>query len=96
MDGTDKLVELISAGADVFRLNAAHGNQDEYARRMEEIRAASDKTGRPIAVLMDLAGPKIRLGELPGGQYHCVAGEQIRFIRGQKPSSRPGEFTDDL
>ena len=93
VDGTDKLVELVTAGADVFRLNAAHGDQQEYARRVEQIRGASEKTGRPIAILMDLAGPKIRLGELPGDQYRCVAGEQIRFIRGEQPSNRPGEFT---
>lgn len=93
VDGTEKLVELVAAGADVFRLNAAHGDQREYARRVAQVREASERTNTPIAVLMDLAGPKIRLGELPGGQYHCVAGEQLRFIRGETPSGVPGEFT---
>ncbi len=93
VDGVDSLVGLITAGADVFRLNAAHGNQPEYARRLAHIREASERTNTPIAVLMDLAGPKIRLGELPGGQFHCIAGEHIRFIREESPSARPGEFT---
>jgi pyruvate kinase len=55
------------------------------------IRAVSQKIGRPIAILVDLAGPKIRLGELPGGQFNCVAGGEVRFIRGDV-SKNPNEL----
>ena len=63
-----KLAELIRAGVDVFRLNTAHGTRDEHQQRVDAIREAAGKLGQPVGVLVDLAGPKIRLGELPGGQ----------------------------
>lgn len=86
------LVDLIRAGVDVFRINTAHGNRDEHDGRLAAVREASDRVGRPIGVLVDLAGPKMRLGELPGGQIRCAAGEQFRFIRGDT-ISKPDELT---
>lgn len=80
-----QLAELIMAGADVFRLNMAHGSLEEHTQRLESIRSTSKKLQRPIAVLADLAGPKIRLGELPGGAIDCVAGAEYRFVRGDYP-----------
>ena len=59
---------LIQAGVDVFRLNMAHGSIEEHEETLGRIRRVSDDLGRPVGVLVDLAGPKIRLGELPGGQ----------------------------
>jgi pyruvate kinase len=82
---------LIDAGVDVFRLNMAHGTLDEHATVLAAIRAVSDELHRPVGVLVDLAGPKIRLGELPGGAVDCVEGSRIRFIRGTT-SDRPDEF----
>ncbi len=81
-DGVDSLVELIRAGVDVFRINTAHGDRAEHDARLAAVREASDKVGRPIGVLVDLAGPKMRLGELPDGQIRCAMGAQLRFIRG--------------
>jgi len=77
----EKLVELLQAGADVFRLNMAHGGPKEQEARLAAIRAASETVGRPVAVLADLAGPKIRLGEIPGGQLACNTGDRLRFMR---------------
>ena len=79
-----QLVGLIEAGVDVFRLNAAHGSIEEHDATVRTIRRLSQQMGRPVAVLLDLAGPKIRLGELVDGQVECRAGEAIRLVRGEK------------
>jgi pyruvate kinase len=91
-DGVDSLVELIRAGVDVFRINTAHGKREEHDARLADVREASDKVGRPIGVLVDLAGPKMRLGELPGGQIRCAIGDQLRFVRGDTVRN-PGDVT---
>ncbi len=78
-----KLAELIEAGVDVFRVNTAHGSREEHQERLGHIREASRKLGAPVAILVDLAGPKMRLGELPGGEVKCVSGNTVRFVRGE-------------
>lgn len=88
----EMLRSLVDVGVDVFRLNAAHGKVDDLARDLAAIRGVSRDTGRPVAVLVDLAGPKMRLGELPGGSVLCCAGQQLRFVRGTV-SSEPGTLT---
>ena len=88
----ERLVELIEAGVDVFRINTAHGDKEQHAKRIADIRAASQKTGRVAAILLDLAGPKMRLGELPSGQIDCSVGMRLRFVRGNS-SSQPNELT---
>ena len=80
---------LIQAGVDVFRLNMAHGTVAEHQEMLDRIRRMSDELVRPVGVLVDLAGPKIRLGELPGGGIECVEGTRVRFVRGS------GESTHD-
>ncbi|MGE0609643.1 MAG: pyruvate kinase [Pirellulales bacterium] len=87
----EQLADLIDAGVDVFRLNMAHGEVGEHQQRLEAIRRISQRVGRPVAVLVDLAGPKMRLGELPDGQVQCHHGDIIRFVRGEA-SSRVDEF----
>ena len=59
---------LAEAGVDVFRLNFSHGEQAKHKRTCEAIRLAEDGVGRPLAVLADLQGPKIRVGKFPGGE----------------------------
>jgi len=86
------LVQLIEAGVDVFRINTAHGQQAEHTETLLRIRQASRQVGQPVAVLVDLAGPKIRLGEIPGDQLHCQAGQRVRFVRSNGPLL-PGELT---
>lgn len=82
---------LVDGGVDVFRLNMAHGSIDEHQETLDRIRRVSDEVGRPIGVLVDLAGPKIRLGELPGGVVDCVEGSELSFIRGTE-SDRLDQF----
>ena len=83
---------LVEAGVDVFRLNMAHGSIPEHQESLDRIRRVSEATQRPIGVLADLAGPKIRLGELPGGAVECVEGSPIKFVRGSE-SQASDEFT---
>ncbi len=80
---------LIQAGVDVFRLNMAHGTVAEHQETLDRIRRMSEELVRPVGVLVDLAGPKIRLGELPGGGIECVEGTRVQFVRGS------GESTHD-
>jgi pyruvate kinase len=81
----EKLSELIEAGVDVFRINTAHGNRREHESTLANIRAASQRCGFPIGVLLDLAGPKIRLGQLRSDPLDCQLGMQVSFVRGQTP-----------
>jgi pyruvate kinase len=84
----EKLVELINAGASVFRINTAHGTQEEREKKLADIRTASDKSGQPVGVLVDLAGPKIRLGELFADPTTCEVGQTYRFVPGTKSSAQ--------
>jgi pyruvate kinase len=79
----DQLAELANAGVDVFRLNMAHAGPKEQDQVVESIRKVSKNLGRAIGILVDLAGPKIRLGEIAGGQRELREGESVRFVRGE-------------
>lgn len=73
--------QLIEAGLNVARLNFSHGDHETHARNIESIRRASRELGRPVALLQDLQGPKIRVGRLVGGQMDIKTGEfyKLRF-----------------
>ncbi|MDB5387659.1 MAG: pyruvate kinase [Planctomycetaceae bacterium] len=81
----EKLRDLVRAGVDVFRLNFAHGTHEWLDMIVGHIRHVSEESGRPIGILGDLSGPKIRLGELVGGVLECVTGQQIEFVRVPEP-----------
>lgn len=91
-DSEEKMKELIQAGVDLFRLNCAHKSLRENEEIIRRIRKVSQEQGQPIAILADLAGPKMRLGELPNGSYFCQNGATVRFVRGQT-SSQPETLT---
>jgi pyruvate kinase len=78
----EKLLELVLAGVNVFRFNMAHASREVHAESLAMIRQVSQQLKQPIAVLADLAGPKIRLGELPGGLLECESGAEFRIVRG--------------
>lgn len=63
----ETLVAMIEAGADVMRLNFSHADADRHARTIEAIRDAAEKAGKEVAILGDLPGPKLRVGEFPEG-----------------------------
>lgn len=77
----EKLRELFEAGVDTFRLNFSHGTRQDHARVHAAIRALEAEAGRPIGILLDLQGPKIRIGALRDGGMTVVAGETIRFVQ---------------
>jgi pyruvate kinase len=79
--GSPEMLEaLFLAGVDTFRLNFSHGTHDDHAKVHAAIRALELKVGRPIGILQDLQGPKIRVGTIKDGQFSVVAGEQVRFV----------------
>ncbi len=73
------LTELIEAGADVFRLNFSHADRERHARTVESIRSAAERVGREVAVLGDLPGPKLRIGELRGDVAELETGMHVKL-----------------
>jgi pyruvate kinase len=71
----DMIARLFEAGADVFRINMSHTSQDRMRELVEMIRAVERGTGRPIGVLIDLQGPKLRLGTFEGGSVMVKTGD---------------------
>ena len=84
--------ELAEKGADVFRVNFSHGSQADHARTIAAVRRAEAAVGRPLAVLADLQGPKIRLGEFADGVVRLKAGQDFRLDLKRTPgdASRVG------
>lgn len=74
---------LIAEGMDVARLNFSHGTYDEHAALIRDIRAASEALGRPVAILQDLQGPKIRVGALPKEGVRLEDGTRVTFTTGE-------------
>ena len=81
--------ELYESGADVFRLNFSHGTQDDHKLRYQIIRALEAKHRHPIGILLDLQGPKLRVGEFKNGHTLLNVGQAFRLDL----SSRPGDNT---
>lgn len=73
----EMIEKLIEAGANGFRLNFSHGSHEERDEQIRWIRAASERTGRPVAILQDLQGPKIRLGVIKDNHYEVSKGDEI-------------------
>jgi pyruvate kinase len=70
---------LFDTGADVFRLNFSHGTQEQHRQRLDLIREVERETGRPIGVLLDLQGPKLRIGTFSAGPVRLEAGSSFRL-----------------
>lgn len=77
------LAELVNHGVDVFRINAAHGKIADFERTLASIRRVREVTCFPIGVLLDLAGPKIRLGKLYQDPLEVEPGMELTIIRGE-------------
>ena len=88
---------LIEAGLDVARINFSHGTHEQHARTIKTVRDVSDELGRPVAILGDLQGPRIRIGNLPD-VIDLVDGSDVILVP-ESVSSREGEIPityDDL
>lgn len=75
----DVIDALFEAGADVFRLNFSHGTHEDHRQRLDTIRAVERERGRPIGVLLDLQGPKLRIGTFPDGPIQLTPGAAFRL-----------------
>jgi pyruvate kinase len=73
----DELEKMIAAGMDVARLNFAHGDMDEHAEIVAEVRAAAEAVGREVGILQDVPGPKLRIGPVEGGTVRLHTGSDL-------------------
>ncbi len=71
------LAQLIDAGMNVARINMSHGDHDFHARNIHTIREIAQERNRPVAILVDLQGPKLRVGEMQPGGVPLAAGEEL-------------------
>lgn len=74
-ESAENIRKLVDAGMDVARINASHGQHADHEEVYQLVRAASRETGRAVAVLVDLQGPKIRLGRFADGPHHLAEGD---------------------
>jgi len=73
----ERIGELIDAGMSVARLNFSHGSHDDHARMLHVVRTEADRRGKAIAALLDLQGPKIRVGKIASGQIDLRPGAEL-------------------
>src|SRR5437763_10660020 len=84
----DRIRALFEAGVDVFRLNFSHGTHEDHQARFAAIRSIESATGRPIGILADLQGPKLRLGTFAEGRTELDAGDSFRVDLNQQRGDR--------
>ena len=75
VESPEKVRELIEAGMNMARLNLSHGGYDEHQNRLDQVRAAAAEAGKPVAILVDLQGPKIRLARFKAGPHDLARGD---------------------
>ena len=86
--GSPEAIEgLFEAGVDVFRLNFSHGAHSEHKERLDAIRALERRSARPIAAMMDLQGPKLRIGVFADGPIHLEEGASFRLDLDETPGT---------
>lgn len=76
-ESLEVLEQMIKAGMNVARLNFSHGSYEEHERKIRRIREISDRLGKPVAILQDLSGPKIRVGKIKEGGLEVRRGERL-------------------
>lgn len=87
-ESEEKLQEIIAAGLNVARLNFSHGTHADHKERIIKLRTISKKVGKPVAILQDLQGPKIRLGNLKENSLILQKGETIALEFGKEQTSQ--------
>ena len=81
------LTRLFQVGADVFRLNFSHGTHEDHAARFAMIRQLEERFDRPIGILADVQGPKLRVGRFGGGRVHLQTGQPFQLDLNPTPGS---------
>ncbi|MBV9199907.1 MAG: pyruvate kinase, partial [Alphaproteobacteria bacterium] len=84
----ERIRALFEAGADVFRFNFSHGTREDHQARYDIVRKLERETGRPIAVLADLQGPKLRVGAFTEGSITLTAGALFRLDLDERPGDQ--------
>ena len=84
----ERLAELVAAGIDVARLNMSHGTQAGHLAAYKCVRAASDAAGHSVGVLIDLQGPKIRLGTFAAGPVRLLTGQEFTITTREVPGDQ--------
>src|SRR5829696_429773 len=74
------LARMIEAGMDVARLNFSHGTAEQHAEMAQRVRTAAGRVGRPVAIMQDLPGPKLRIGPLRDGTADLGIGDRLTFV----------------
>jgi pyruvate kinase len=80
----ETLLRMVNAGMDVARLNYSHGTLEEHAETVQRVRDAAGRAGRPVAILQDLPGPKLRIGPLREDVVELKPGERVIFSCGEE------------
>ncbi len=83
----ERIRALVEAGMDVARLNFSHGTHETHRRLITTVREVADEVGRPVGILQDLQGPKIRLGTFVGGGARLTAGDEFELTLDDAPGS---------
>jgi pyruvate kinase len=83
----EMMTRLFRAGADVFRLNFSHGTHEDHAARFAAIRELEKQFDRPIGILADVQGPKLRVGTFGGGRVHLQTGQPFRLDLNATPGN---------
>jgi pyruvate kinase len=78
----DRVPELVAAGMSVARINLTHGGREQHEALLRAVRSAAEEAGRPVGVMTDLSGPKVRLGELDGGEVLLRTGDRFALRPG--------------
>ncbi|KTC42977.1 MAG: pyruvate kinase [Pseudomonas sp.] len=78
-DGLEDIRELVQAGVNIFRLNFSHGSHADHAQRYAWIRQVESELNHPLGILMDLQGPKLRVGTFAAGKVQLVRGQPLRL-----------------
>lgn len=81
----ETILALARAGADVFRLNFSHGTHEQHAARLAAVRSVEAELGRPLGILLDLQGPKLRIATFAGGRVELRAGQHFRLDQSLEP-----------
>ena len=87
------LARMVEAGMDVARLNFSHGTHEEHAETAERVRAAANRAGRPVALMQDLPGPKLRIGPVRDGSVVLPARTHVRILCGDVDGREGDETT---
>ncbi len=83
----EMIERLFRTGADVFRLNFSHGTHEDHAASIATVRALEKSSGRPIGLLADVQGPKLRIGRFAGGRVHLGQGQEFRLDMDPSPGN---------